>query len=269
MTVSELLRSGRVGDARIRQVEVVKANPGDAGARMILFQILAFLGEWDKAERHLDILSQQNSKTETGVQFYRNLVAAERHRGAVLRGERLPEFMTTEPAYLSRCFAFREYLAVGRINDASSLLAEIDPLMPELSGVADGVPFSGFSDTDASLFPFLELFIHDRYLWMPFTSLRELTVPQPTTLLELLWTPAQVVTWDGLTSNCVLPVLYPDSASHEDEQVRMGRTTDWREWGGGFSRGYGQHVYQVGEEEKSLLELREVTFTAAPTKVES
>jgi len=260
MTAKELIQAGRLSDARVKLAEEIKAAPTNAGVRTLLFQVLAFCGEWDKAGRHLDLLAMRNDKAATGVQVYKNFVTAEKARGAVLRGERLPEFMTPEPAYLSLCFAFRESLAAGRIDEASSLCAEIEALLPEVSGEADGVPFGGFLDTDASLFPFLELFIHDRYLWIPFTSLRELSIPQPTTLMDLLWTPARVVTTEGLTSNCFLPVLYPETASQENEPTRMGKMTDWREVAPGFYRGFGQHVYQVGEEEKSLLELREVTF---------
>lgn len=260
MTIPELFRSGRLEDARALLTEKVKVKPTDSENRSLLFQVLAFLGEWDKAERHLDLLAMQHDKNAAGIQTCRNFISAERARGAVLRGERLPEFMTTEPAYLSRCFAFRECLMTGRTDEVSSLCAEIEELLPEVTGSANGVPFNGFCDTDALLFPFLEVFIHDRYLWIPFSSLRELAVPQPEKLMDLLWTPARLVTVDGLTSNCYLPVLYPESFTHENEVVRMGKMTDWRDVCGGYYRGFGQHVYQVGEEERSLLDLREVTF---------
>jgi protein involved in temperature-dependent protein secretion len=36
--------------------------------------------------------------------------------------------------------------------------------------------------------------------------------------------------------------------------------TDWISLGGTFTKGFGQHVFQIGEEEKSILEIREVIF---------
>ena len=269
MTVQECIKAGRLVDARARLTAEIKAAPTNSTTRTLLFQILAFCGEWDKAGRHLDLLALQQASLESGAQLYRNLLVAERHRSAVFRGERLPDFMTAEPPFLSPCFAFRSALAAGKTDEASTLLAKIEGLMPEMSCTVQGESFTGFYDTDSSLFPFLELFIHDRYLWIPFASLRELSIPRPETLMDLLWTPAQVVTTDGLTSNCFLPVLYPDSASHGNELVRMGKMTEWAELGGGFCRGYGEHVYQVGDGEKSLLELGEVTFTVTSSGTES
>ena len=268
MTTQELIKAGRLMEARAQVVADIKAAPADTKVRTLLFQILAFYGEWDKAVHHLDLLVLPQAKGETGVQLYRYLIAAERHRSAVFRGECLPDFMTPEPPFLSDCFALREALSAGNVDAASELLAAIDTMMPEISGTIQDEPFTGFYDTDASLFPFLELFIHDRYLWIPFASLRELSIPQPTTLMDLLWTPARIVTTDGLTSNCFLPVLYPESASHENDLVRMGKMTEWAELGNGFYRGYGEHVYQVGDAEKSLLELGEITFTITSSGTE-
>ena len=59
---------------------------------------------------------------------------------------------------------------------------------------------------------------------------------------------------------CYLPVLYPDSSRSDDDRVRLGRMTDWRDLGGGLYQGVGQHVFLAGKEEKPLLEIRELLF---------
>jgi type VI secretion system protein ImpE len=143
------------------------------------------------------------------------------------------------------------------------MFGEIDEQTPELSGTIDGREFTGISDGDAFLSPFLEVFIHDHYLWLPFTSLRELTIPVPAMLLDTLWTTAGITTWEGLTTSCFLPVTYPLSPGEGDDLLRLGRMTDWQDLGGGYFRGRGQHVLQIGEEEKGILEIRElkVAFT--------
>ena len=262
MTAKELIQAGRLVDARAHLTEEIKAVPTNAGARTLLFQVLAFSGEWDKAERHLDILALQNAKAETGVQVYKNLVTAERKRLEVFRGERCPSFMTATPPYLELFFAYRKSLLEGNIAEAERYVAQIEDQLPIISGVLNGVPFSGLRDGDSLLSYFMEVFIHDTVLWVPFDSLRELSVQTPKTLLELLWIPARIVTWEGLTTDCFLPVLYPDSATHDNELVRMGKMTDWRNLGGGFFRGRGQHVFLTDDEEKGLLELRDIAFTA-------
>jgi type VI secretion system protein ImpE len=262
MTSSELIKAGMLSEARRQLIEQVKAAPSDSSARTLLFQVLAYCGEWDKVKRHLDILAMQNVRAETGVQVYKNLVSAEKERSEVFRGERCPSFMTAVPPYLEDFLNFRDRLSREELQEAEELMTRIEAMVPEITGVADGFSFNGFRDSDAFLSLFLEFFVHDHYLWIPVTSLREISIQRPTTLLELLWIPARIVTWEGLTTSCFLPVLYPDSASHVNDLVRLGRMTDWKELSGGYYQGIGQHLFQVGEEEKGLLELREVTFNA-------
>jgi type VI secretion system protein ImpE len=71
-----------------------------------------------------------------------------------------------------------------------------------------------------------------------------------------------VTTREGLTLNCFLPVLYPESFRHEDDQLKLGRMTDWTDLGPGFHQGFGQHVFQVGEDEVGILEIREAVFNS-------
>jgi type VI secretion system protein ImpE len=66
----------------------------------------------------------------------------------------------------------------------------------------------------------------------------------------------------GLTLNCFLPVLYPDSFQHEDDRLKLGRMTDWTDLGPGFHQGFGQHVYQVGDDDVAILEIREAVFNS-------
>jgi type VI secretion system protein ImpE len=263
MDIKELIRANKLTEARSKLVEVVKGAPSDQGMRTLLFQVLLFFGEWDKAERHLDILAMQNARSETGVQVYKNLIIAERIREEVHAGKARPSFMGTAPPYLDKYFVAWEKLSAGDGTGAAALYGEIEAEEPEISGVFEDREFKGFRDIDAFLSGFLEIFVHDRYLWMPFTSLRELTIPEPKTLFDLLWIPANVTTWEGLTSACFLPVLYPGSSSSENDMVRLGKMTEWKDLGDGFWKGGGQHVFQMGDEEKALLELREIRFNLA------
>jgi type VI secretion system protein ImpE len=58
-----------------------------------------------------------------------------------------------------------------------------------------------------------------------------------------------------------VPALYPDSGSHPNDLVRLGRMTDWRQRGEELYMGAGQRLFAVDGEEKPLLDLREVEFT--------
>jgi type VI secretion system protein ImpE len=259
----ELIRANRLSDARSRLVEEVKAAPGDGKSRTLLFQVLSFLGEWDKAGRHLDILALGNPATKTGGLVFQDLIAAERVREKVVRGDGLPDFLTDTPPFLENLLAARGRSRAGCADEALALLEKAHGKMPMISGVVDGRDFTGFRNVDPFLGGFIEAFVHDRYLWIGFDSLRELTVQEPKTFLDLLWIPASLTTWDGLTTGCYLPVTYPGSAGHGDELVCLGKKTVWEDLGSGLCRGAGQHVFDIGDTETGLLEIREVRFTPA------
>ncbi|NVN91627.1 MAG: hypothetical protein HXX11_13630 [Desulfuromonadales bacterium] len=260
MDAKELIKANRLTEARSRLVEEVKASPTDPGKRTLLAQVLLFFGEWDKAERHLEILAMQSASAEIGVQVYRNLIAAERERSEVHAGKRRPAFLGTTPTWLELYFVAWEKLRGGEDGEADRLFAEVESQTSAASGMLDGREFMGVRDVDAFLALFLEVFVHDHYLWLPFTSLRELSIPVPRTLMDTLWTPAGITTWEGLTTSCYLPVTYHLPAGQGDDLVRLGKMTDWQELGGGFFSGRGQHVFQIGDEEKGILEIRELKF---------
>jgi len=258
----DLIMAGRLSDARSQLIEEVKSSPADLGKRTLLFQTLAFCGEWEKAERHLDVLAAQDPAAETGMQVYKNLILAEKKRMEVLRLNSRPSCLPKPPPYLEMYYAAWNKLVEKETDQAIELFAQIDSQRPIISGTVNGKDFIGFKNTDAFLSLFLEAIEYEHYVWIPFESIREISISSPKTLFDLLWIAARITTWEGLSMGCYLPVLYPESFLHGDDRVKLGRVTDWTSLGGPYSRGFGQHVFQIGEEEMPILEIREVLFKA-------
>jgi type VI secretion system protein ImpE len=260
MDPKELIRAGRLSEARTQLIEEVKSSPSDAGIRTLLFQVRSFCGEWDKAERDLDIIAAMDAGKEAGVQVYKNLVHAEKERMEVFRNGRRPSFMPQTPPYTEVYFTAREKLAGKEFDEAKELFDQIDARIPVISGTVNGKSFTGMKDTDIYVSHFLEAFAHERYVWIPFESIRELSITPPKSLFDLLWCSAVITTWEGLTLNCFLPVIYAGSYANEDDRIRLGRMTDWTPLGGTYAKGLGQHVFQIGEEEVPMLEIHEILF---------
>jgi type VI secretion system protein ImpE len=256
--------AGRLSEARQQLTEEIRAAPADLAKRTVLFQVLAFLGEWDKAERHLDAIGSQSEMAETGVQVYKNLILAEKQRSEVRTLRRRPNFLPEAPPYAESHFMACERLMEEDVERAAELFRQVDAQRLAASGTLNGKNFADILDTDAFLRCFLEAIVEERYVWIPFEAIEEITIAAPKTLLDLLWAPTRVTTWQGLTMSCYVPVLYPDSSEHSDDRVKLGRVTDWGELGEGFSKGAGQHVLQIGDEEVALLEIREVLFVKSP-----
>lgn len=260
MNAIDLIRAGELDAARKTLIGEVKASPADPRKRTLLFQVLSFLGKWDKARRHLDTIAVQDPKMEASVQIYRNLINAETEREKVTNLEQPPSFLPEPPAYFEEYYSGVKNLAEKNIEKAKQLFDQAEALRPTITGTLNDKAFEGLSDTDTFLSPFLEAIVHERYVWIPFDAIRELIIPSPKTLLDLLWTQASITTWEGLTMNCFLPVLYPGSSDHEDERIKLGRMTDWIPLGETFSKGVGQHLYHVGNDEMAILEIRNVQF---------
>ena len=262
MDAKDLIKAGKLSEARSQLVEEVKSSPANLNSRTLLFQVQAYAGEWDKARRQLEVITTQDANRETGVQVYLNLIQAETERMEVFQHKRNPSFLPETPAYFEQYHFAWQQLMNREFEAAETIYSEIDARCSKITGTLNGKEFIGFSETDKRLTCFLEAFVHERYVWLPFEALRELSLPEPQTLLELLWAPARVTTREGLTLNCFLPVLYPESFRHEDDRLKLGRMTDWTDLGPGFHQGVGQHVYQVGDDEVGILEIREAVFNS-------
>lgn len=254
----DLIKAGKLPEARKQLVAEVKSAPGDTGKRTLLFQVLALYGEWDKAERQLDTIAALDSRRETGVQVFKNILQGERERQEVTALKRRPSFLPGMPPYIEQYFAVWQKLMEKKVQEAGELYRKIERERPALSGTVNGRPFCGFRDTDAFLSLFLEAIVHERYVWIPLESILEIVISPPGSLFDLLWSSCRITCREGLALNCYLPVLYPNSFHHEDDRVKLGRMTDWNPLGGSFSKGMGQHVFEIGEEEVALLEIREM-----------
>jgi len=260
MNAKDLIKAAKLSDARGQLIEAVKSSPADLRSRTLLFQVLAYSGEWKKARHHLEIIASQDSSQEIGVQVYLNLVQAETDRLEVWQQKRRPSFLPDTPEYFERYETAWLKLVEKNFEEARAVFKELDAQGSEIAGTLNGKNFIGFKDTDSRMSYLIEAFVHELYVWLPLETLRELILPEPKTLFDLLWTSAQITTWEGLTLNCFLPTLYPESFLHEDDQVKLGRMSDWLPLGGGFFKGIGQRVFQVGEEEIGILEIREAIF---------
>ncbi len=262
MNAKDNFKDGRLLDAREQLIEEVKSSPADIDKRTFLFQVLVFCGELNKAERHLDIIVAQDPDRETGVQVFKNLLSWENERMEIFRCNNRPSFLPKSPLYIESFYEGLENLRNKKMNEAKEVLGRVEAQLPEISGTVNGKNFTGFRNTDIFVSLFMEAFNQDGYVCVPFEEIKELSIASPKTLFDLLWISAHLTTRDGDVMNCYLPVLYNGSFAHRDERVRLGRVTDWESLGEIFSKGSGQHIFQVGEEEIPILEIRDVVFDA-------
>lgn len=260
MTAEELFREGRLGDAIAAQTTLVKAQPLDADARFLLFVLLCFAGDLERAEAQIEAAVLQNEELQMGSLVYRSLLGSELERRKVYREGAEPVFPPDAPGALRLRHTAIRRLLEGDAAAAGTALAEAEEQGVALSGKLNGGAYDGLRDYDDLLGQVLEVYTGGRYLWLPLEQVRTLSVKPPKTHIDLLWASADVVDTDGRTASVYLPALYEGSHEHVDEGVRLGRSTEWIDCGEGILRGAGQRVlFSVSgdtERETPLLELR-------------
>jgi type VI secretion system protein ImpE len=259
-TARELFRAGQLAAAIDQQTLDVKSRPADVAARTFLFELLCFAGQYDRAEKQLDVIAHQSTEMEVGVEIYRQVLVAERARRAVFLEGRNPDFLTTPPDYVPLHLEAITQQRQHQPEKARALLETALDMHPALAGAADGVRFEEFEDADLFLSPFLELIVNDKYAWLPFEQIRRIEISPPTQLRDLLWVRAKLEARGGDLGEVFLPVLYPGSAEHGLDTIKIGRQTDWLEAGAGLTRGAGLRLFAIDGKDKVMLEIAEVSF---------
>jgi type VI secretion system protein ImpE len=262
MKAKELLDQGRLSAAIEQLNQEVRAHPTDAHLRTFLFELLCFAGDYPRAERQLDVVAQQESTAEVGAQVYRNVLEAEKARRRLFSEGLRPHFLFDPPPYMHLHLEAVNRLREGNSTGAGVLLEQSASSRPCLKGQIEGQPFLNFRDGDDLLAPFLEVIVHNTYIWLPFEQITHLTIPVPKRLRDLLWIPASVESGHGAVGEVFLPVLYAGSSEHADDQVKLGRMTDWQTMAEGLAQGVGQHLFFIDGQDKGLLEVRDLTFDA-------
>jgi type VI secretion system protein ImpE len=87
-------------------------------------------------------------------------------------------------------------------------------------------------------------------------------IEPPAQLRDLVWATVQVETADK-EMKAMMPARYVDSGAHDNDLVRLGRMTDWRELGPELYAGAGLRLFAVDGEERPALGVRGVVFDAA------
>jgi type VI secretion system protein ImpE len=255
-----LLREGDITGARTALVDIVRSRPGDAQARMFLFQLLAVAGEWDKAGAQLNALVQIDSEAQMLAVTYNQAMEGERLRAAVFAGQADMPLLLGEGGWADGVARAITLLARGDATSAGIARDEAFDSAPEMPGSVNGARFEWLADADSRFGPTFEAIVGGRYGLIPFDQVSAIVSEGPRDLKDTIWYPVQIAFRDGHSAAAFLPARYPGSENSGDDAVRLGRVTNWLDcdWG---QQGSGQKLLMFSEgEELGLLEIQNLTF---------
>ncbi|MCC6126403.1 MAG: SciE type virulence protein [Pirellulales bacterium] len=261
MTPQELFKAGSLQEAIVTATEEVKRHPTDNSRRGFLCELLCFAGEYQRADVLLDALGNQDPQAVLGVSLFRQVLRAEQARQDFYKQGRMPEFLDLPEPHLKLHLEASILLREGKPKEAAALLDRAEELRPSVSGACDGVAFGDFRDIDDLTAGFFEVLTSTgKYYWIPVERIDQIEFRAAERPRDLLWRRAHAVVRGGPDGEVFFPTLYGGTFAETDDRFRLGRLTDWRGGDGAPMRGVGQRMFVVGDEDRTIMELKELTF---------
>jgi type VI secretion system protein ImpE len=262
-TAQEFLAAGDPTQALQALQQEVRSKPGDAKLRVFLFQLLAVLGQWERAMAQLDVCGQLDAGALAMVNTYREGIKCEAVRGAVFAGKTTPVVFGQPSEWVALLIQALAHEAQGHTAQAQQLRAQAFEQAPTRSGTLNGEAFDWVADADSRLGPVLEVVLNGRYTWVPFDALAKLSIDEPEDLRDMVWAPAQLTFANGGESVALIPTCYPGTREQADGKLKLARGTEWLELGSDQYAGLGQRVITSSGPELGLLEVRELVLASA------
>jgi type VI secretion system protein ImpE len=255
-----LLREGDISGARAALVDVVRARPSDAEARMFLFQLLAIAGEWDKARTQVQTLAQLSAEAQMLAAAYGQSIEAEATRREVFAGRQRVDILANPDGWLGELAAAIEHFSSGRDDDGVAARDAAFDAVPDVAGRLNDTAFDWIADADSRFGPAFEAIVAGRYGLLPFDAITKITSKGPQDLRDLVWLPVQVWMRSGQSISAFLPARYPGTETSPDSNEQLARATGWHAtaWG---ETGRGQHLWSLSDgSEHGILSLRTLEF---------
>ncbi|MFO1421680.1 MAG: type VI secretion system accessory protein TagJ [Candidatus Competibacteraceae bacterium] len=262
MPAEQSLREGRVRDALAELQAQVRKEPANAKYRIFLFQLLAVLGQWERALNQLNVVGEMDAASLPMVQTYREAIRCELFRADVFAGRRSPLVFGDPEPWVALLLEALRLTADGHYAQARATRDQAFEAATVTPGTLDGQMFEWLADADPRLGPVLEAVVNGRYYWIPFQRIRTLAFEQPVDLRDYVWMPARVTWTNGGETVGLIPARYPGSHAAADPLVQLGRRTEWQDCGEETWLGLGQRMLATDRGEYSLLDIRQIELNA-------
>lgn len=251
---------GNLSGAIEASLSTVKNNPTDEKARIFLFELSCFSGDWDRAERQLDVIGHQSATALIGSQIYRQNFHAERERIEVFTKGKRPEFVMPAPDYVEELYAANNLVREGKTAEARVLLDKIEEERPAFACKVNGEEKEDFRDYNDLTMCVFEAIIKEAYVWLPIEQIVKIEFFEKKTLRDIFWRQAKVEVKNGLIAEIFLPSLYVNSWKSEDDAVRLGRANNWLDAGDEIYVGEGLRMFFTNGEAVPILDINEIEF---------
>ncbi|CAH2602714.1 Protein of avirulence locus ImpE [Rhodovastum atsumiense] len=257
-----LFREGRLAEAVVAAGEAARRAPTDAGARILLAELLLLAGDPVRADAVLSAAAAIDPSALLVVAEFRQLLRAAMARRQVLGEGRLPDFLGEPVAAQRHLLQALVALRAGDTASAAEAALAAEAARPAAPGLLsrDGAsePFEDFRDACDLWGGTLEvLTTTGRYFWVPVERIAAIDFHPARRPRDLAWRRCTLDVRDGPDGDVYVPALY-DMPPDTPERLLLGRATDWSATPP--VRGSGQRVFLVGEDGIAIHQLAALSF---------
>ena len=262
------LSQGKLEETLTQLQATVRSDPSNAKHRVFLFQLLAVMGQWDRALTQLNVAGELDASTLAMVQTYREALLCEGLRADVFAGKRSPVVFGKPEQWIALLLESLSLMADGQYAKSQDVRNQAFELAPATSGIIgdpsgpDSETFAWIADADARMGPVLEAIINGRYYWVPYHRIQSINIEVPEDVRDMVWMPAYFTWANGGETVGLIPTRYPGSEASEDKLIRLAQKTIWQELDNGVYQGMGQRMFATDVGEYPLMDLRLITLNS-------
>lgn len=262
------LSQGKPEETLLQLQATVRSDPSNVKHRVFLFQLLAVMGQWDRALTQLNVAGELDASTLAMVQTYREALLCEGLRAEVFAGKRSPVVFGEPEQWIALLLESLSLMADGHYAKSQDVRNQAFELAPATSGIIgdpsgpDSETFEWIADADARMGPVLEAIINGRYYWVPFHRIQSINIEVPEDVRDMVWMPAYFTWANGGETVGLIPTRYPGSEASEDKLIRLAQKTIWQELDNGVYQGMGQRMLATDVGEYPLMDLRLITLNS-------
>lgn len=260
------LRDGDPVAALNHLQQAVRAKPGDPKLRVFLFQLLAVMGQWERALNQLNVAAGLDPAALAMAQMYREAVRCEVLRAQVFEGKKSPMIFGEPEQWVALLIESLLLRGQGKTGEANKLRIRALEEAAASTGTLDGEPFEWIADADSRLGPVCEAIVNGRYYWVPFSRLAKIALEPPEDLRDVVWMPAHFQFDNGGESVALIPSRYPGSETSDDGLIVLARKTVWSEAAPDTYYGSGQRLFATNRGEIPLMDIREIVLNCGASQ---
>ncbi|HQU82194.1 MAG TPA: type VI secretion system accessory protein TagJ [Pyrinomonadaceae bacterium] len=254
------LDEGNLKGAIESALAAVKANPTNIPARIFLFELSCFSGDWERAARQLDVVGHQDVNAMVGSKIYSENFEAERARMNFFAHSSVPETLMPLPEYVKELLRANDLIRQGNTAEAKILLDEVEENRPAAPCKVNGEEFGDFRDYNDVTMCVFEAIVKGSYVWLPTEQIAKIDFLERKSLRDIYWLQAEVELTNGTNGEMFLPSLYANSWKSGNDAIRLGREVDWRDAGDDIFVGEGTKLFWMDGNAKSILDIQTIEF---------